>query len=190
MSKGLLFPGSAIVLLLAAGGCCTTGDYDPREGGFAGGACGVATGAYDARIASRERSIQDLQSIEDDLLASIDSDLDETAMLDRRIANLQDRYDRFAAKLATLRDKYAEEDELRLKIFELQQEAQRVEQYMGRMPRTELEQPEYDPAPAQAVLMVEEPSLPSLTSEEVEDAEAYLDALEAKTAEVLGEPIT
>lgn len=190
MSSAPLVSGAALAVAFATSACCTNGTYDPREGGFAGGACGVATGSYDARVVQRERTIQDLQSIGDRMLASIDRDLDETAMLDRRIANLRDRYESFAAKLAILKERDAEEGDLRDEIFVLQERAAQLERRMNRMPQPSPEEPADDPAMAKAVILAEAPDLPSPTLDEMEDAEAFMDSLDAEAAELLAEPTT
>lgn len=51
-------------LLLTLGACCTNVSTDPRQGGFAGGACGQMTGAYDARLSERERTLASLGDVE------------------------------------------------------------------------------------------------------------------------------
>lgn len=72
--------------LLAA--CQTT--TDPAEGGFLSGVSGIATGAYDDRVASAESDVAAAQSRNEQLSAQIRASESELAQLKLRILEQRD----------------------------------------------------------------------------------------------------
>lgn len=74
-----------LLLALPLGACCTNASTDPRQGGLAGGTCGMATGAYDARIAARTQQLAAIGAADAKLRASLASSAAEATRLDRQV---------------------------------------------------------------------------------------------------------
>lgn len=74
-----------LLLALPLGACCTNASTDPRQGGLAGGTCGMATGAYDARIAARTQQLAAIGAADAKLRASLASSTAQATRLDRQV---------------------------------------------------------------------------------------------------------
>lgn len=77
---------AAIMTALLLGGCAGV-STDPHTGGLAGGIRGLATGAYDQRVAVREASLQSLEDAEAGLVRRIGVAGDRLKVLDRQMAS-------------------------------------------------------------------------------------------------------
>jgi chromosome segregation ATPase len=79
----------AAVLLAAAtilAGCCSNVSTDPRQGGYVGGVCGKATGAYEGRLVARRAELASLDAASAALQARLGSEQREVSSLEQRLA--------------------------------------------------------------------------------------------------------
>lgn len=74
-------------------GCCTGVTTDPREGGLAGGVCGEATGAYSARLQSRQSQLASLSTAQRGLQARLGNQRNRAAELGRSVASARQDLD-------------------------------------------------------------------------------------------------
>lgn len=78
----------AAVLLTAAtmlAGCCSNVSTDPRQGGYVGGVCGKATGAYEGRLVARRTELASLDAASAALQARLGSEQSELSGLEQRL---------------------------------------------------------------------------------------------------------
>ncbi len=95
----------ALALLLSplVMGACEGVSSDPRQGGFAGGVCGLSTGAYQRRLDARQRELDGLDAINRRLESRAASGQREAAGLTARIAQQKRQLAAAQAELAQLR---------------------------------------------------------------------------------------
>lgn len=95
----------ALALLLSplVMGACEGVSTDPRQGGFAGGLCGLSSGAYQRRLDARQRELNSLDAINRRLEARAASGQREAAGLAARIAQQKRQLAAAEADLAQLR---------------------------------------------------------------------------------------
>lgn len=87
-------PGLVMVVLpLFLAGCCSGVTTDPRGGGLAGGVCGQMTGAYDARLQSREAELAGLADARGGLEARLNTERSRASGLGTSIASLRRQLD-------------------------------------------------------------------------------------------------
>lgn len=84
---------------------CAGASTDPHTGGLIGGINGLATGAYDKRIADRQAAVADLETAGLALSSRVQSAQDRLALLDQTFASRR-------AKLAQMKAEIAEVDKL------------------------------------------------------------------------------
>lgn len=95
-------PGALAWLSALILGGCAGASTDPHTGGLAGGITGIATGAYDQRVAAREASLQSLNDAEAGLVRRIGSAEDRIKALDRQIAARKAALQKLKAELAEI----------------------------------------------------------------------------------------
>lgn len=78
----------AVILLATAtmlAGCCSNVSTDPRQGGYVGGVCGKATGAYEGRLVARRSELARLDAASAALQSRLGSEQRALTGLDERL---------------------------------------------------------------------------------------------------------
>lgn len=83
-------------------GGCAGASTDPHTGGLAGGITGLATGAYEQRIADRTASLQSLNDAEAALSRRVGTAQDRLKALDGQIASRKSALQKLKAELAEI----------------------------------------------------------------------------------------
>jgi chromosome segregation ATPase len=100
---------AAGILALALAGCANA-STDPRSGGLAGGISGLATGAYEQRLADRRDQLDDMDRAEAALAGRVGNAESRLRDVDRRIAERRGALQKLRAELAAIDRDIAEAD--------------------------------------------------------------------------------
>lgn len=76
---------ATLLVSLVLAGCCSGVATDPRQGGYVGGVCGKATGAYEARLVARRSELARLDAAGAALEARLGAERREAAGLEARL---------------------------------------------------------------------------------------------------------